>query len=274
MAEARLGSVSISTDGVLTSKTCAVCGPTCECQVFVRSQKLFLEMIRDNAQSDLTGSSHNFGLRTYSQLAGLLRTRDTSHDGLRIQILRHNARLAVDMRRELEWKQVLVEIGRRDVPRLRHIISAMLERGARPGTVLARLRDAASGRYKPRGDWNETDEDMADLLCFTGHARATMAAHVVYGLPSARTLRRRHRADLPFRVTTERATLLRDVKHNISAVLPCMTINLPRVMTIDETRLRPGVMWDMFIRGLCWQHIGSAEGASMAQGAVVAETLI
>jgi hypothetical protein len=114
-------------------------------------------------------------------------------------------------------KRLLVLMSSKDVPGLRHLIAQLLKRDASPKLIITQLERAIWGEFTPRGEFNESNLDMAFLAKALGGPRLLYALTKSHSLPSARSVFRNCR--VPTLQPSLSKPTAEDVDHNISAFL-------------------------------------------------------
>ncbi|KZV94398.1 hypothetical protein EXIGLDRAFT_767145 [Exidia glandulosa HHB12029] len=160
--------------------------PSCRpCERVVNSPS-FRDMQR---RASSTVSSLRFDYMSANQSKAALRRTAAVAKRLRSQLNAATRSERRWQRRAREQEEIALFLSKRDVPRLRWVLTTALKRQTSPTRFLSLLIRAADGTYRARG-YSQRELDVACLAAELGGPRLLYALGRSHGLLSKRTIRR------------------------------------------------------------------------------------
>jgi hypothetical protein len=97
------------------------------------------------------------------------------------------------MKQQIHDHNALLELlTEHEISRLPTLLSGILKKGSHPCKVTERLTAAIEGEYRPKGKFTEREMDLALVTLRLGGYRLLYTMSHAFGLPSLRTLMRKH----------------------------------------------------------------------------------
>ncbi|KZV79434.1 hypothetical protein EXIGLDRAFT_707060 [Exidia glandulosa HHB12029] len=160
--------------------------PSCRpCDRVARSPS-FRDMQR---RATSTKSNLRYDYMSANQSKAALRRSAAVTKRLRSQLHAANRSKRRWQRRAREQEEIMLFLAKRDVPRLRWVLTTALKRGTTPTRLLSILIRAADGTYRARG-YSQRELDVSCLAAELGGPRLLYALGRSHGFLSKRTVRK------------------------------------------------------------------------------------